>query len=388
MMNKLAGRIEVTIGWRDGRISSVDIHNSRPAVVPRLLQGKTYTEALTLIPMLFSVCGVAQQIAATEAVESSLQTETLQTEAFQTEAFQTELLKKEPSASVSRARQQLLLAENIRELGLRMARDWLDDRLMAQQLMQWFVRIRAELQWSLALNAQAQDQIQEKATKQAKQNLKMTELIEDVRSILPGQDQLNECRQQLERAFGDIRLNPGVSAMPALNSKAMMQLLPEIEWSLKSEAGFAQQPSVLGQCYETGYAISEAEDSYVEDPDAKEKARQTLPERFDRFVSALLALPDQLLQPTPMILRNNQGMVLVTAARGVLIHRVSLQDEIVTDYQLVAPTEWNFHPQGTLLSMLEGVAVEYDRLEALVNRLIVLVDPCVDWSVGIRKDHA
>ncbi|MCV6612763.1 MAG: nickel-dependent hydrogenase large subunit [Amphritea sp.] len=383
MMNKLAGRIEVTIGWRDGRISSVDIHNSRPAVVSRLLQGKTYTEALTLIPMLFSVCGVAQQIAATEAVESALQTKAVQTEILQTEAFQTELLKKELSASVSRARQQLLLAENIRELGLRMARDWLDDRLMAQQLMQWFVRIRAELQWSLALNAQAQDQIQEKATKQAKQNLKMTELIEDVRSILPGQYQLNECRQQLERAFGDIRLNPGVSAMPALNSKAMMQLLPEIEWSLKSEAGFARQPSVLGQCYETGYAIS----------DAEEKARQTLPERFDRFVSALMALPDQLLQPTPMILRNNQGMALVTAARGVLIHRVSLQGDSVSDYQvseyqIVAPTEWNFHPQGALLSMLEGVAVEYDRLEALVNRLIVLVDPCVDWSVGIRKDHA
>ncbi len=78
----------------------------------------------------------------------------------------------------------------------------------------------------------------------------------------------------------------------------------------------------------------------------------------------------------------------MTAARGGLIHRVSLQDEIVEDYRLVAPTEWNFHPQGALLSMLEGVAVEYDRLEALVNRLIVLVDPCVDWSVGIRKDHA
>ncbi len=299
-MSRLAGRIEVTIGWRDGRISSVEIHNSRPAVVSRLLQGKTYTEALTLIPMLFSVCGVAQQIAATEAVESALQAETLQIEAFQTEAFQTELLKKEPSVSVSRARQQLLLAENIRELGLRMARDWLDDRLMAQQLMQWFVRIRAELQWSLALNAQ--EQTEEQIQEPSNQNLKMTELIEDVRSILPGQDQLNECRQQLDAAFGDIRLNSGVSAMPALNSKAMMQLLPEIEWSLKSEAGFAQQPSVLGQCYETGYAISDAEDS-----EADEKARQTLPERFDRFVSALMVLPDQLLQPTDLIWRDDQG---------------------------------------------------------------------------------
>ena len=375
-MSRLAGRIEVTIGWRDGRISSVEIHNSRPAVVSRLLQGKTYTEALTLIPMLFSVCGVAQQIASTEAVESALQTEI-----FQTEILQTEILQRESSASVSRARQQLLLAENIRELGLRMARDWLDDRSMAQQLMQWFVRIRAELQWSLALNAQ--EQTEEQIQEPSNQNLKMTELVEDVRSILPGQDQLNECRQQLDAAFGDIRLNPGVSAMPALGSRAMMQLLPELERSLKSEAGFAQQPSLLRQCYETGYAIADAEDS-----GADEKAHQTLTERFDRFVSALLALPDQLLQPTPMILRNDQGMALVTAARGLLIHRVSLQDEIVTDYQLIAPTEWNFHPQGALLSMLEGVAVEYDRLEALVNRLIVLVDPCVDWSVGIRKDHA
>lgn len=356
-MNTLAGRIEVTIGWRDGRISSVDIHNSRPAVVSRLLQGKTYTEALTLIPMLFSVCGVAQQIAATEAVESALQTE----------AFQTE-----PSVSVSRARQQLLLAENIRELGLRMARDWLDDRSMAQQLMQWFVRIRTELQWSLTLNAQEQTE------EQANQNLKITELIEDVRSILPGQDQLNACWQQLDTAFGDILLNPGVSAMPALGSTAMMQLLPELERSLKSEVGFAQQPSVMGQCYETGNAIA----------DAVGKEHQTLPERLDSFVSALMALPDQLLQPTDLIWRNGKGIALVTAARGLLIHRVSLQNEIVADYQLVAPTEWNFHPQGTLLSMLEGVAVEYDRLEALVNRLIVLVDPCVDWSVGIRKDHA
>jgi Ni,Fe-hydrogenase I large subunit len=40
------------------------------------------------------------------------------------------------------------------------------------------------------------------------------------------------------------------------------------------------------------------------------------------------------------------GLARVETARGTLLHRVELDGDRVARYAIVAPTEWNFHPQG------------------------------------------
>lgn len=47
------------------------------------------------------------------------------------------------------------------------------------------------------------------------------------------------------------------------------------------------------------------------------------------------------------------GLVQVQAVRGLLIHRLELRQERVYDYRIVAPAEWNFHPEGVVAQGLK-----------------------------------
>jgi hypothetical protein len=44
----------------------------------------------------------------------------------------------------------------------------------------------------------------------------------------------------------------------------------------------------------------------------------------------------------------------VETARGLLMHEIALDGERIADYFIVAPTEWNFHPQGPTAGWLKG----------------------------------
>lgn len=79
------------------------------------------------------------------------------------------------------------------------------------------------------------------------------------------------------------------------------------------------------------------------------------------------------------------GLSQVEASRGRLIHRVVLAEGRVQSYQVLAPTEWNFHPQGLLHAALLGVPVTADlpeRIEALIRT----VDPCVEFHITLSHE--
>jgi hypothetical protein len=79
------------------------------------------------------------------------------------------------------------------------------------------------------------------------------------------------------------------------------------------------------------------------------------------------------------------GVAQVEAARGRLAHRVELEHGSVRRYRILAPTEWNFHPDGAaaraLLNLPAGEAALQRRLAAL---LINAVDPCVDYDLVVN----
>lgn len=81
------------------------------------------------------------------------------------------------------------------------------------------------------------------------------------------------------------------------------------------------------------------------------------------------------------------GIALVQTARGLLVHRVTQHNELIQSYQIVAPTEWNFHPNGSLYHMLNDLtASSEDELRALARALITALDPCVDYQLEIIHD--
>jgi coenzyme F420-reducing hydrogenase alpha subunit len=88
-----------------------------------------------------------------------------------------------------------------------------------------------------------------------------------------------------------------------------------------------------------------------------------------------------------MPLGDGEGLSAVETARGLLLHRAIVRDDRVVDYQIVAPTEWNFHPEGALVRGLEGSAVDDEHSLLRAAKLAVhALDPCV--ASRIEVGHA
>lgn len=80
-----------------------------------------------------------------------------------------------------------------------------------------------------------------------------------------------------------------------------------------------------------------------------------------------------------------EGLAQVEAARGCLIHRVQIDDGVFSNYQILAPTEWNFHPQGLIREALGSLGdCESHEREQLARIVINAIDPCVGYESRIH----
>ncbi len=81
---------------------------------------------------------------------------------------------------------------------------------------------------------------------------------------------------------------------------------------------------------------------------------------------------------------DNSGIGQVAAARGRLAHRVDLEDGVVSRYQILAPTEWNFHPEGVVARALGTLNGDREQIERQARLLINAIDPCVGYELTIN----
>lgn len=135
-------------------------------------------------------------------------------------------------------------------------------------------------------------------------------------------------------------------------------------------------------------ALSEAGDGLLSRVIARWLELASIPQRL-RILWALAAT--DMWWPTggPGALVHRQlspgeGYAAVEAARGRLIHRVCLDGPTVTRYQILAPTEWNFHPRGVAacaLGRLTETSARARREQA--EWLIHSVDPCVGFRLTL-----
>lgn len=78
------------------------------------------------------------------------------------------------------------------------------------------------------------------------------------------------------------------------------------------------------------------------------------------------------------------ALTQVEAARGKLIHKICIKNDKVNSYQILAPTEWNFHPKGILNRMIKSIY--YTDKQDLINKIRLLVDaidPCVGYEIEV-----
>lgn len=78
------------------------------------------------------------------------------------------------------------------------------------------------------------------------------------------------------------------------------------------------------------------------------------------------------------------GLARVETARGVLLHRVRIEHGLISEYAAVAPTEWNFHPRGAYAREAVLIAAS-DDAERKARMLALSLDPCVACEVTLEQ---
>ncbi|ABD89298.1 nickel-dependent hydrogenase large subunit [Rhodopseudomonas palustris] len=152
-------------------------------------------------------------------------------------------------------------------------------------------------------------------------------------------------------------------------------------------AAFAARPHLDGRVPETGALARTRSHPLLSCRDATLaarllarliEARQT--PALLRGLAAGVADPAELIAAMP--LAPGIGFAAVECARGRLHHWIALSaDGRIARLEILAPTEWNFHPQGPLARALHGAAARTDAERRSIEQLIAAFDPCVGLAV-------
>lgn len=187
------------------------------------------------------------------------------------------------------------------------------------------------------------------------------------------------------------KLTPAAPFLRVHASEAGLMVLADC---LRRQSGFTRQPLWRGQCAETGpwTRMRQANPELINTPWLRlgsrlaELVRLALPDEPRRSGESWLAMGS-------MATARGEGLAWVEMARGLLVHHVQLDgaedDSRVVSCHVLAPTEWNFHPQGAVAQALEhlpttstsGVCRELDLLFSAY-------DPCVKHELLVEDCHA
>jgi coenzyme F420-reducing hydrogenase alpha subunit len=78
------------------------------------------------------------------------------------------------------------------------------------------------------------------------------------------------------------------------------------------------------------------------------------------------------------------GMAHSEAARGRLTHFIDIENDTINKLVILAPTEWNFHPEGVAAKSLNDLdASSPHELRQQAELLIHAIDPCVGYHLNI-----
>lgn len=163
--------------------------------------------------------------------------------------------------------------------------------------------------------------------------------------------------------------------------------LRELAECMSSESGFTRAPRWLGESAETG--------PWARLQDANPEAYRTPWLRLGARLAELvrLSLPDQprrcgaqWLMCGSLVPQVGTGLAWVEMARGLLVHQVCVEGTdagaTIASCHVLAPTEWNFHPQGSVARALEYLPEQITpAVQHRVDVLMTAYDPCVRYEL-------
>ena len=367
---ELEGTLRIDLGVAAGRVARVGIASTRPDVARTLLQGRSRTDIGATLPRLFSVCSRSQAAAGELACA---------------------VAAGEPATAdvLARCRAEVS-AEVIREYA------W-------HVLLEWPRRIGEEPAAAAIAAARNAEAAQARATTPADGDAQAIAMA----AFGVGADEWLSigARRELDRwvdagataaarfvcsmreaeaigAGGPERGHVDVALLGSGDRSAAMVAL----WSAcETDPDFPRRPTSHGLPAETG-ALARLQ----ADPLIGELTRDRAGRVVARFVARLRELA-WLLAGRDSVAVGVQAFppggasAWVENARGLLVHQVRLEGERATAYRIVAPTEWNFHPDGAVAAALAGSpAADREALHQRALRVVHSLDPCVACRVEIE----
>ena len=360
------GKVCLRIIWDSKVVQGVEVKSTRPQAY-RLLIGRLPENAVQLVPMLYSICGKAQQAAAYAATSAARGNNFVQDMVLERQ----------------------VTCEAMQEHLWRLLLDW-PERLGLPNQQQQFVC------WHGAL----------KEISAGRGNAK--KLLDELNLILlgitPAEWQRIDSYAKLSmwQNSGRGLLAPVFAALDYKESRleftgvtGACALLPNLSAAevMKIYAGqlshkFAVLPHYAGNPMETG-ALAVSQNVPL--------LQELLSTRPARLLARLTARLVDLLDSAQALafekftgrirsgtVSNATGLSVVRTARGMLLHQVRLEAERIAEYIIVAPTEWNFHPGGALVSSLTGLKINDEkRLMETVKAFVLSFDPCVEYEIEI-----
>lgn len=352
------GRLELAVAWDGQQVTEVAMVNSRPAAY-RLLLNRTPDEALALVPRLFALCRQGQTVAAGLALA----------------AARGQDIADDPRRAV------VVAAEAAQEHLWRLLLDWPTWLNLAVDRVEF-----AHWHRLLAIVAARGDWGDEGG---AFRDFVARELLG-----LPPESWLERARAgqvpgRLATLVHALRETGGNSRPAAWLPAGLEPMAYYQEFADAPQPDFARWPCWRGQAAETGplarWRASAPVAGFLAAGGSRCAAR-VLARGVDLAHIALHAATGSdahgraaACAPTPGV-----GFAWVETARGLLVHRARLDQNRIVDYVIVAPTEWNFHPQGAVHSELIGsAATDANTLERRARSLVLALDPCVDYTLRV-----
>ncbi|CUW40981.1 Hydrogenase expression/formation protein HupK [Magnetospirillum sp. XM-1] len=360
--------LAITLHLDGDRVGRVEIGSSRLVKASDMLNGRQPAQVLALLPTLYSLCGTAQGLAGLQAVENAAGIDA-------------------PAAQRT-ARRVLCQVEVVAEHAAASLRDWPallgeePDLSALKPLRPLIIAARKALypagDWTVPGGGRL-----------APDSAALADILRGLGEAVARADDVAD---RLIERIEDENLE-GFGAVPPCLMPAGGP--PDLEARLAADhdGSYRARPDYHGGVFETG-------------PLARQSGRPLMgllmgqygnglmprfSARMMEMASALREVEDLVQDLSgdsgglPMARSDGSGLGVVEAARGLLAHRVELREGLLSAYRILAPTEWNFHPDGPLARGLMGACGP--DLAGRAALLAASLDPCVPFRIEVRP-HA
>ncbi len=392
----IEGRLQIDLHPDSGQHHRALIRSSRPLQASQFFEGKTPAQVLAQLPLLFSVCAVAQGRAAVSALRQALALD--------------------EDCAGDNARTLLVMMETAREHTWRILLDWpkLSGHTAAsagivtlQPMMKAFYgalfaegeafSLAKTVQPDLAALSTLIDDLEQLLSDEVFAASPARWLTIDSeeglidwaeRSRSPAAVMLRWLYEQRWQTLGSadtefLPVLPEAWLNQRLDAADAMQFIAAPQWH-----GDARETTSLARQQLRSPLLQSLQARWGSGLLVRLVARLIELARLPAVMRAQLGrleLEGRGIGPARVALPEGVGIGQVEAARGRLVHRVVVVDGRVDRYQILAPTEWNFHPDGVVARSLSKLKQnDGDRLPQQAALLIQAVDPCVGYELEIH----